>query len=371
MQHGKSGTIVSSFASSRIRVFAYSFLLITGYCLLIASPAQAADTKDFFQAMGYESSGGNVLDVEINKGVSVRLGTPAASVAVADPEIADVQALSPRMLFINGRGVGETSIIAVDAQDNIIYESTVNVTHNLSRLKRAVAEMSPDSSITADSTDNAIILKGKADSPVTAEKVQRLATRFLRGEGQSIINMMDTSGSDQVMLRVKIVEVARAELKRLGINWESVLNSGNFVFGLANGRDIVDGAGNFTRNIAGDSSLGVGYRQGGRNINALIDALEDDGLVSILAEPNLTTRSGQPASFLAGGEYPIPVPAEDGAVAIEYRQFGVSLCSRHRVRLGANFVFTYKWVCPKPFLKAVFTQLRRSRTAGLTVPLTI
>lgn len=295
------------------------------FALSFSASASAQDTVDFFQAMGYTNEGGNVLSVEVNKGTTVRLGTPASSVAIADPTIADVQVLSPRMLFINGRGVGETSIIVVDAQDNIIYEGMVNVTHNLSRLKRAVAEMAPDSHIEVDSTDNAIILKGKVDSPVVAEKVQRLATSFLSSEGQSIINMMDTSSGDQVMLRVKIVEVGRSELKRLGINWESILNSGNFLFGFASGRDIVDATGSFTRAVGGDSGLGVGFRDGTQNINTMIDALEDDGLVSILAEPNLTTRSGQTASFLAGGEYPIPVPAEDGAVTIEYRQFGVSL----------------------------------------------
>lgn len=301
--------------------FAYLSAFVLAFSSLSA-PARAQQTMDFFEAMGYSSG---VLSVEINKGVAVRLSAPAASVAVADPAIADVQAISPRMLFVNGVGVGETSIIAVDGSDNIIYEGTVNVTHNLSRLQRAVSEMAPEADFIADSTDNAIILKGKVDSPVVAEKVQRLASSFLQGTGQSIINMMDTSEGDQVMLRVKIVEVARSEMKRLGINWENVLNSGNFIFGLARGRDIVNAAGEFTRSTAGDNTLGIGFRTGEHNVNAAIDALEDDGLVSILAEPNLTTRSGQTASFLAGGEYPIPVPGDDGTVTIEYRQFGVSL----------------------------------------------
>lgn len=292
------------------------------------APAYAAPiSQDFLTAMG--QSGGDalsdVVDVEINKGASLRLSAPAASVAIADPSIADVQVISPRMLYVNGRGVGETSIIAVDNNDNVILERTVNVTHNLSRLKRAAAELSPESDVVATSTDNAIILKGKVDSPVVAEKMQRLATSFLRGENQSIINMMDTSSSDQVMLKVRIVEVARSELKRFGINWENVLTSGDFIFGLANGRDVVDAAGGFTRSVNGDNSINVSRRGSSGSLNAVIDALESDGLVSVLAEPSLTTRSGTPASFLAGGEYPIPVPGDDGTVTIEYREFGVSL----------------------------------------------
>lgn len=313
--------------SNVTRSLALATALLLGAASL--SPAFAAPpiSQDFLTAMGYSGGDGlnDVIDVEINKGTSVRLATPASSVAIADPEIADVQVISPRMLYVNGRGIGETSIIAVDSRDNVILERTVNVTHNLSRLRRAAAEISPDSTLEASSTDNAIILKGKAESPIIAEKMQRLASSFLRGENQSVINMIDTSSSDQVMLKVRIVEVARSELKRFGINWENVLTSGNFIFGLAQGRDVIDGAGSFTRNTRGDTSLNISSRTGSANINTVIDALETDGLATVLAEPNLTTRSGQPASFLAGGEYPIPVPGDDGTVTIEYRQFGVSL----------------------------------------------
>lgn len=291
--------------------------------LVLLAAANASAQSAFYEALGGVGEG--ELAVEINKGTPVRLSAPAASVAVADPTIADVQVISPRMLYVNGRGVGETSLIAVDAGDNIIYETTINVTHNLSRLKRAAEELSPHNEVVATSTDNAIILKGKVESPVAAEKIQRLAGSFLRGEGQSVINMLDTSDSDQVMLKVKIVEVSRNELKRFGINWESVFNPGNFVFGVGQGRDFLDATNTFTRGTDGDNSIFIGHRTGGHNINAAIDALESDGLLTVLAEPNLTTRSGTAANFLAGGEYPIPVLGEEDAVTIEYRQFGVSL----------------------------------------------
>lgn len=290
---------------------------------LLSSSIAGAQSPEFIGALDGARSA--ILEVEVNKGKPLRLPAAAASVAIANPAIADVQVVSPRLLFINGKGVGETSMIVVDARDNVILEGDISVTHNLSRLKKAAKDIAPNNDITAGSSDNAIILEGKIDSPVQAEKMQRLASSFLTGENQQIINMLDTSQSDQVMLKVKIVELSRSELKRFGINWESVINAGNFVFGLARGRDAIGAGGALIRSADGDNSLQLGYNNGNASVNAVIDALENDGLVSVLAEPTLTTRSGQAASFLAGGEYPIPVPGQDGTVTIQYRQFGVSL----------------------------------------------
>ena len=120
---------------------------------------------------------------------------------------------------------------------------------------------------------------------MVAQKVERMATSFLR-DNQSIINLLDSSTGDQVMLKVKVAEVSRNELKRFGISLESVLNTGNFIFGVATGRGVLDAAGGFARN-AEDGSLFGTARTGSVDINGVIDALEDDGLVSVLAEPNL------------------------------------------------------------------------------------
>jgi len=324
-----------------------------------------AYAADFNTAMG-----GGVINVEINKGKPVRLSSPAASVAIADPAIADVQVISPRMLMVAGRGVGETSILVVDAQDNVIMNGTVNVTHNLSRLKRALGDMMPDNKINATSADNAIVLKGKVDSPVLSEKLQRLASGFLSGDNQQVINMMDTSSSDQVMLKVKVVELRRSELKRFGINWESVINTGSFIFGLGQGRDFLGNtlsaagtANAFDRSTNGDNNLVAGFNDGNTSLNAMIDALEADGLVSVLAEPNLTTRSGQPASFLAGGEIPIPVDNGDNGVSIQYRQFGVSLQFTPIVLSKDKISLTVL-----PEVSALSEDNRVTTTSGVSVP---
>ncbi len=340
--------------------------VVAALSLVCSDVAFAASApKDFYGAMG-----SNVINVEINKGTPIHLSAPAASVAIADPAIADVQVISPRLIMVAGRGVGETSLIAVDALDNVILQGTVNVSHNLSRLARAMKDLTPDSKVTATSADNAIVLKGKVDSPVMSEKFQRLASGFLSGDKQQVINMMDTSGSDQVMLKVRVVELKRSELKRFGINWESVINTGSFIFGLGQGRDFLgntlNAAGNlntFDRSSSGDNSLLGGFNDGQTNLNLMIDALENDGLVSVLAEPNLTTRSGQQASFLAGGEIPIPVQGENNTVTIQYRQFGVSLQFTPIVLSKDKISLTVL-----PEVSALSEDNRVTTTSGVSVP---
>lgn len=263
--------------------------------------------------------------VEINKGKLVKLSSDASTVVVADPEIADVQVVSPRLVYISGRHVGETSVVAVNGRDDVVLDGTISVTHNLSKLRKAITSAMPGSNIDFDSTDSAIILKGDVESPANVASVQQMAASFL-GSQQNVINMLQSKDGDQVMLKVRIAEVSRNELKRFGINLESLLTSGNFLFGVATGRDIVDDVtGLIPRSDAGDNSFYTGLNTDSVDINGVIDALEDDGLVTVLAEPNLTTKSGVSANFLAGGEFPIPVVGEDDSVTIDYRQFGVSL----------------------------------------------
>ena len=282
-----------------------------GFTALFWPIMSAAFTKDY--------------NIEINKGQVIRLGTPIASVAMANPGVADVQVVSPTLLYVNGRNIGETSLLAVSDTDDVILQANIRVTHNLSKLRETLQEALKGTDVSIDSTDKAIVLKGNVESPYMSERIQRVAASFLGGEGQSVINMLETSQGDQVMLKIKIAEVSRTELKRFGINLESLLSSGNFVFGLASGRDVLSSAASGILRSGNDNSLYTGFSSGSVSINGIIDALEDDGLMTVLAEPNLTTKSGVNASFLAGGEFPIPVSGADGTVTIEYRPFGVSL----------------------------------------------
>lgn len=290
--------------------------MFKGVCRLIALVALLGATAAFGQDDPQ-------ISIEINKGKLVRLKKPATSVIIADPEIADIQVISPSLVYVNGRAVGETTIFAVDNDDFEILNAVVNVTHNLSKLNKTVKAMLPLADVNFNSVDNALVVNGYVDSPLEADSVSRLATPFLRPE-QTLVNMLKTGGSDQVTLMVKVAEVSRSELKRFGIHLENIINTGNFVFGLANGRDVIGAASGLTRSGL-DGSIFGGFNSGSGSINTVIDALEDEGLLSILAEPSLTAMSGKPASFLAGGEFPVPTVDDEGSVSVEFRPFGVSL----------------------------------------------
>jgi pilus assembly protein CpaC len=142
-----------------------------------------------------------------------------------------------------------------------------------------------------------------------------------------LVNRLRVSSATQVSLRVRVAEVSREVTKLFGINWDAVFTPGDFVFGLATGRDFLVGN-TITRLESGSGLTGSilgGYSNGSANVNALIDALERESLVTVLAEPNLTALSGETASFLAGGEFPIPVGRDNDEIEIEFKEFGVSL----------------------------------------------
>lgn len=304
------------------RAFACIALMIMAVSGIVHS-AHAASTDEY--------------TVEVNKGKLLHLSHSASSVIVADPDIADVQVVSPSVIYINGKKTGETSILAVDTQNNEILNATVTVTHNISKLNKALKTMMPDADVQLSSVDGALVMNGTAESPLEAEEIKRIATPFLK-QSETLVNMLKTRNADQVMLKVRVAEVSRDELKRFGINLQALLSAGNFVFNIADGRDIRNSTtGALTRN-ANDSSLFGSFSDGTQSIDSVIDALQTDGLITILAEPNLTTTSGKAASFLAGGEFPVPV-VNDSSVSIDYKSYGVSLnftpvvMSRDRISL--------------------------------------
>lgn len=268
--------------------------------------------------------------IEMSKGKLVHLSSAASSVIAADPTIADVQVISPTLIYINAKNVGETTVFAVDSKDNEILRSMVTVTHNLSKLNSIVKDIIPDSKVQFKSVDNALVIDGDVDSPLQEEEVRKLATPFVKN-GQTLVNMMHPLGSNQVMLKVRVAEVDRTEMKNFGISLQNLSNAGNFAFGILNGRLNTTGVvtpGTLTGSGTTGGTLFGSFTDGSNTINGVIDALEADGLVSTLDEPTLTTQSGQPASFLEGGQIPIPVISGSGAsatVGIQYEPYGVSL----------------------------------------------
>ena len=274
------------------------------------------------QAAEFVSPSKDVVKLETGKGSLLRLERPAETVFVADPNVADVQVKSPRLIYVLGKAPGSTSLYVVDAQERILVNRTIEVSHNLSRLDRALRALVPNAMIDVQSISGTLVMTGAVATAQEAEDARRLARRMVNNDAE-IVNRLEVLAPNQVQLRVKIAEVSRDVMKEFGIAWEGIADPGNLLFGVGLGRDFINGAGNIPRTTA--NSIVAGVNGGTGNINGIIDALEEQGLITILAEPNLTTVSGEPASFLAGGEFPIIIPGDDGSVAIEFKQFGVSL----------------------------------------------
>lgn len=263
------------------------------------------------------------LEIEVNKGVLLRLARPAATIFIADPEIADIQVKSPRLIYVTAKRPGETSLYAVDANERVILGRRISVSHNISRLRKTLRYLFPNSEIDVRSVDGAMVLSGSVATASDAEDVRRIAARMVDGS-KNLINKLAVSEPNQVHIRVRITEVSRTVLKQIGINWESTGSFAEFIYGFGIGRDFIADTGEITR-TAQANNLNVGYKSPSHDINALIDALDREGLVTVLAEPSLTAVSGETAEFLAGGEFPILVPGANGRTTVEFKQFGVSL----------------------------------------------
>jgi len=252
-----------------------------------------------------------LLSVERNKSRLIRLPRAASSVFIANPEIADVQVKSPTLVYLFGKAVGSTTLYAVDSKDRIIANMDIDVTHNMKNLQQAVLNVAPDSNIKFASMNGALVMDGVLSSPREAEEIRQIAESYSPG-AKGLINRLRVDALNQVNLRVRIAEVSRDVEKRLGFDWSSTGSIGGiFSFAMLSSNPFAQGLSTLTAGI-GDISM-------------VIDAMEDEGLITILSEPNLTAMSGEEASFLAGGEFPILYPGSDGNTLIEFREYGVRL----------------------------------------------
>jgi len=311
---------------------------ILGVCLtlslgLLAAPANGQTAPETVGTDG-------TLRIEVRKGQVIRLPHPAATVFVADPEVADVQAQSPSIVYLFGRRAGSTSLYAVDNNDQILLRTAVVVEHNLTALRSAIDLLAPGNRIKAASVDGSIVLDGTVDTPVQAQELRELGERFL-GKDEVLLYRVRVAESTQVHLRVRVAEVSREVIKQFGINWDTVFETGDLLFGFATGRSAFGVAGNVLRGPS-NASGGVpdlfasSFTPGDNVINTAIDALAQEGLVNVLAEPNLTALSGETASFLAGGEFPIPVATDDNEIEIEFKEFGIQLAFTPTVLSGSR-----------------------------------
>ena len=339
-------------------------------------------------AAGLQSAvpmGGAPRPVSIARGASfaVDLPTDARDVIIADPRVAEAMLHNSRRITIIGVGAGQTDAVFLDAAGRPILSLKVRVDAGVSALQETINRIAPGAQVTAEAINDSVVLTGLVTSPAEADRIARVAGAFVSAP-EKVLNMISVAGSDQVTLKVRVIEVQRNAIKQLGFDTSAVLGQiGNtqFLFGQAatwgvNGGLLGGVAGGVSRDTTrnyqhqvpcgagwpadslcpvtvrgpGDSSNwdtaqpGTGPGSDGLNKgDATIKAFERVGLVRTLAEPNLTSVNGESASFLAGGEFPVPTGRDrDGNISIEYKPYGVSLAFRPVVMTGGRISLQVK-----------------------------
>ena len=253
---------------------------------------------------------------------------PAARVELVDPNVADAIVLTPWQIYVNGKAPGTTPLVLRGKDGAAFYTIDLQVSPDISRLKEALHQILPEEKdIRVTSTQDHITLSGIVSSTSNLSQVLSLAETYFP---KKVANLLEVAGVHQVMLEVRVAEMSRSLLRRLGFNFSYLTSGGNFGLSLLHKLTALP-SGGFPGNPLGVSE----------NVNAIfrfisndtswtifIDALKEDGLLKILAEPTLITLSGKTANFLAGGEFPVPVPQASGVsttITIDYKPFGVGL----------------------------------------------
>ncbi|HVC56233.1 MAG TPA: type II and III secretion system protein family protein [Stellaceae bacterium] len=272
---------------------------------------------------------GPAIVVAAGKGTLIRLPRPAATVFIARPDIADVQVKSPTLIYLTAKTPGDTVLYAVDAQDHVLLNAPVRVEQDVGRVQQSVSALTPGENVKVSSVDNSLVLSGSVSSAGRAEAVRSLAASVAGETKGKVINRLAVATPNQVNIRVKIAEVDRNVMKDLGLNWARL--GGHSSFATANGGSAV-GVGDVqsAAAAAGDNLVSVALGGASSRILGTLNILANEGFLTTLAEPNLTATNGQPASFLAGGEFPVPTASSGGTggvpvVTVEFKPYGVQL----------------------------------------------
>lgn len=291
-------------------------------------------------AQGYATSSdagllAGQLDVPLNKSQVVTVDRPFAKAMVGNEEIADIVPVTNRSLYVLGKKMGTTSLTIYDRNNIVISVVDIAVGPDIVSLRRQMSELIPGEQIGARISNDSVVLTGVVSNGPAVDRAMELAKSYA---GDKVINMLSVGASQQVMLEVRFSEINRQTGKQIGFSAFTGSDGGTFGSATGNGAgltpDPTTGEG-ILRLDSVTGSFGV-FRKAfsalGLNINATLDALERKGLVKTLAEPTLVALSGETASFLAGGEFPVPVQQSNGGgggtaggISVEFKPFGVSL----------------------------------------------
>lgn len=298
----------------------------------VHSSAMAAPHLPSWQDPASGVSAGQ-LDVPLNKSQMLTVDQPVGRVMVGNQEIADILPITTKSIYVLGRKLGTTSLTIFDKADKVMAVVDVAVGPDIVSLRRQLGELMPNEKIGASISNDAIVLTGVASNGPAIDRAVQLAKTFA---GDKVVNMVSIGASQQVLLEVRFSEVSRDTAKNLGLGAFLNSASGRFDGVFGNGSQLVPGGnGGIMQRSAITEAFGVFRQQfdiGGVTIDGTLDALESKGLVKTLAQPTLIALSGETASFLAGGEFPIPVSQNSGGggnnnsgITVEFKPFGVSL----------------------------------------------
>ncbi len=296
--------------------------------VLLPKAAAASDLENIQSA---SEGDGHFVRIGLNKSIVIRLPAEAHDVIVGNPEIVDAVVRSKNTAYLFARTIGQTNIFFFDKNGQQILNLDLEVAVDVTALRNLLQRSIPGTKITVDTVNNSVILGGTAPNAAEAKFAEDIASKFLTREvdkaaGTGFVNTIKITGEDQVMLKVRVVEVQRDVLKQFGVDLQALLSVGKFAFNLASITQV--GALGGIPPITSNTGYKGVYTDGSTSITGVIRAMEQDGVLKTLAEPNLTAVSGQPAKFHAGGEYPYETCTGSGSdreCTVTFRDFGVSL----------------------------------------------
>jgi pilus assembly protein CpaC len=296
---------------------------------LTLNPALTPVVASDYRAMAPLAADGQMnsrfLALGIGKSVVIDLPRDIKDVLVADPKIANAVVRSAQRAYIIGAAVGQTNIVFFDSAGQQIAAYDIAVKRDLNGTRAALRQTLPNADIQIEGLGDGVMLSGSASSPIEAQQAGELAARLVGG-AEKVVNSIAVRGRDQVMLKVTVAEVARSIIKQMGIDLTANMNYGTAVVNFNNSNPFTALGRTLVANNATTASFGATP-----SVTATLRAMENAGVIRTLAEPNLTAISGESATFIAGGEFPIPAgyscdPATHVCTTqISYKKFGISL----------------------------------------------
>jgi pilus assembly protein CpaC len=326
-------------------------IVISTIVVLLMSFAGIGTTNAQGTGIAQLPMGGSIdMSMPLYKSRIVTVEQPTGRVAVGNPDVADIVVISPTQLYILAKDIGTTNLLFWGRDNRLLGSVNLEVVHDLDGLKAKLHQLMPEEAVEVYSAQRSIILKGRASNVLAMDAAVRIAEGYLaqiqtakksqqfeqeQGRSQrdtgsvgSVINLIEVAGSQQVMLSVKVAEVERTELKRMNAQFNAYYFGSDGGIGAVNGGGIMNSLGEFLPNpmrIISQGFFGT-FVDDNFRFNLALDAAKENGLAKILAEPTLTTLTGQQAEFLSGGEFPVPVPqGNNGTTTIEFKPYGVGL----------------------------------------------